>query len=305
MGIFNHYLPLVLLALYAAVGCFFRGEAQTTAGVTIAETDGSTSVSEDGGVPKSNTHQPTDTYTVVLKTEPTHGVTVTATASTGVQVAGPGGTAGGTATLTFTTTNWNTAQTVTVTGVKDNTDNPGGVREVSISHAASSTDPNYTIGSAGIVEVRVTDNDATVVRQFLTAGDIYEGETKEFLISVGRGLVDGESLRMALRFRGDATRGTDYTVTGAVANGVEYNNLNSGGATVVFTGPESGATATRARITLSATADSTVENNPENVRIFVYSVHPNILVSTYGGVGLSVPNVRETLGNLAVPCGRG
>ncbi len=97
------------------------------------------------------------------ETEPTHGVTVTATASTGVQVAGPGGTAGGTATLTFTTTNWNTAQTVTVTGVEDNTDNPGGGREVSISHAASSTDPNYTIGSAGSVTATVVDNDTAAV----------------------------------------------------------------------------------------------------------------------------------------------
>ena len=256
------------------------------AGLAITETANDTIVSEDGTT--------TDTYTVALNTEPTHDVTVTATASAGVQVAAPGGTAGGTATLTFTTSNYSTAQMVTVTGVDDNTDNPGGGREVSISHAASSTDTNYTIASAGSVSVTVTDDDATTVTLAAAAGNMEEGETKEFTITLGRGLVDGESLTVPLTFAGTATRGTDYTMTSTSATGVQYNNLDSGNTTVVFTGPESGATATRATITLSATADSAVESTAETVVIGLGSI-TNTGLTGAGGV-----SETDSLGDFSI-----
>ena len=224
------------------------------AGLAITETDDETTVSEDGTTV-------TDTYTVVLNTEPTHEVRVTSTSGdTAAARVNPG-------TLTFSTIDWGTAQTVTVTGVDDSTDNPGGGREVSISHVSSSTDSSYRITNGGSVTARVTDDDATTVTLAGASGNIREGQTKEFTIEVGRGLVDGEVLTVPLTFGGDATRGTDYTMTGAAADGVQYNNLNSGNANVVFNGPESGATATGARITLSATEDSTAENTPESVEI--------------------------------------
>ena len=223
------------------------------AGVTINESDG-VSVSEASGAGN------TDTYTVVLDTQPTHSVTITPTSSNTAAATVSG-------TLTFTTSNWNTPQPVTLTGVDDNTDNPGGGREVSISHGASSTDPSYTITSAGSVEATVRDDDATTVTLSGAGSNMEEGESRTFTITLGRGLVDGETLTAPLAFGGTATRGTDYTMTGTVADGVQYNNLNSGGATVVFTGPESGATATTATITLSATADSTTESTAETVDI--------------------------------------
>ena len=257
------------------------------AGLAITETANDTTVSEDGATT-------TDTYTVALNTEPTHDVTVTATASAGVQVAAPGGTAGGTATLTFTTSNYSTAQMVTVTGVDDNTDNPGGGREVSISHAASSTDTNYTIASAGSVSVTVTDDDATTVTLAAAAGNMEEGETKEFTITLGRGLVDGETLTVPLTFGGTATRGTDYTMASTSATGVQYNNLDSGNATVVFTGPESGATATRATITLSATADSVVESTAEMVVIGLGSI------TTTGLTGAGGVSETDSLGDFSI-----
>ena len=172
---------------------------------------------------------------------------------------------------------------MTVTGVDDNTDNPGGGREVSISHAASSPDSNYTIASAGTIEARVTDDDPTTVTLAGAAGNIEEGETKEFTVELGRGLVDGETLTVSLTFGGTATRGTDYTMAGTSATGVQYNNLDSGNATVVFTGPESGSTATRATITLSATADSAVESTAETVVIGLGSI-TNTGLTGAGGV---------------------
>ena len=247
------------------------------AGLTITETDGSTSVTEASGAGN------TDTYTVALRTEPTHDVTVTVTAGTGVQINKTGGTAGTSQTLTFTSGNWSTAQTVTVTGVNDNADNPGGGRDATISHAASSTDANYTIASAGSVGARVTDDDPTTVTLSAAAGNIEEGQTKEFTIALGRGLVDGETLAVPLTFGGTASRGTDYTMTGAAAAGVRYGNLDSGNANVVFTGPESGATATTATITLSATSDSTAESTPETVDI-AFGTITNTGLTGAGGV---------------------
>ena len=74
------------------------------AGFTIAESGGSTSVAETGS---------TDTFTVVLNAQPNSDVVLQfASGDTGeATVSSP---------LTFTSGNWNTPQTVTVTGVDEN-----------------------------------------------------------------------------------------------------------------------------------------------------------------------------------------
>ena len=70
-----------------------------TPGVTISET--SLSVNESGGA---------ETYTVALNTAPLGNATVTPTSNTAAAIVSPS------EPLTFTSANWNTAQTVTVTG---------------------------------------------------------------------------------------------------------------------------------------------------------------------------------------------
>ncbi|MFL3017785.1 MAG: hypothetical protein ACJZ2F_09725 [Acidimicrobiales bacterium] len=74
------------------------------AGFTIAQSGGSTSVAETGT---------TDTFTVVLNAQPASNVVLAITS-------GDTGEATVTSALTFTSGNWNSAQTVTVTGVDDN-----------------------------------------------------------------------------------------------------------------------------------------------------------------------------------------
>ncbi len=143
------------------------------AGVTIKESDGSTSVTEKAGEGRN------DTYTVVLTSQPTAAVTITLeSGDSGAATVSP-------ATLTFATANWGTAQTVTVTGVDDDVDNRNDARTVSISHAASSTDTDYTIPSAGSVSVTVaddgeagvtiaeTDDETTVSEDGTTTTDTY------------------------------------------------------------------------------------------------------------------------------------
>ena len=158
--------------------------------ITITEAGGTT-VSEDGSTT-------TDSYTVVLDSQPSASVTVTATAGAGAQVQGPGGTAGTTATLTFTTTNWNQAQTVTVTGVDDDIDNTGDARTVTIAHAASSIDSTYTIANAGEVSVTVTDDD--------TAGLVFTPDP----VSVGEGATGSYTVALA----SEPSASVTVTITG-------------------------------------------------------------------------------------------
>ena len=105
-------------------------------GVTISE--GTLTVAEEGG---------TGTYTVVLDAEPTGNVTVTPSSD-------DTGAATVSGALNFTTGNWETAQTVTVTGQSDS--DPRN-ETVTVSHAVAGA--NYASVSADSVRVSVTDDD--------------------------------------------------------------------------------------------------------------------------------------------------
>jgi hypothetical protein len=120
-----------------------------TAGVTI---------NESGGVAVSEAGPTSDSYTVVLKSQPTADVTITITPDAQTSL---GSGAGVAITKTFTTGNWGTAQTVTVTAV-DDTDEEGD-HTSTITHAASSYDPNYSGIAIGLVTVAVSDNDVASV----------------------------------------------------------------------------------------------------------------------------------------------
>ena len=125
-----------------------------TAGVTVVETSGSTTVSE-------NNSTPTDSYTVVLASEPLNDVVVRATVPAGAQISVDGGSSWGSSRdLTFTPSNWETAQTVVVRGVDDDIDNANNRRVVEIGHAITDGDGSrYTSSSPSVAAVSVTVND--------------------------------------------------------------------------------------------------------------------------------------------------
>ncbi|MEW5801895.1 MAG: hypothetical protein AB1847_07280 [bacterium] len=106
-------------------------------------------VSQESGLETSETGDE-DTFTVKLATEPTAEVTIAVSSSdTGEGTATP-------ASLTFTAANWNTAQTVTVKGVNDKSDD--GDITYTINLTASSNDTDYQ-GKTKSVSVTNTDND--------------------------------------------------------------------------------------------------------------------------------------------------
>ncbi len=137
------------------------GDVQVTitdsdmAGVTISQSDGGTTVGEDGDMDGG-----TDTYTVVLDTQPADNVEIMVTSDMEeAATASP-------TTLTFTSGNWNTVQTVTVTGVDDDIDNPGNTRTATLAHSISRGDSGtYPAGdlTSASFTVTVADDDTAGV----------------------------------------------------------------------------------------------------------------------------------------------
>ena len=120
--------------------------ASPTAGVTITQSGGNTSVVEGGAI---------DSYTVVLNTQPTADVTI-AIGNTAQTTTSP-------TTITFTPANWNIAQNVTVTAINDTV--PEGAHTGNITHTVTSSDANYNgLAISGII-ANITEPNAS---NFLT-----------------------------------------------------------------------------------------------------------------------------------------
>ncbi len=122
----------------------------------------SVSVDEDGTV----------TYKAKLSTQPTGTVTV------GVASSDTGAAGVSTSSLAFTTSNWNTPQTVTVSGVED----AGCVDEsLAINHTASGGGFG---GADGDVDVTVTDDDDCELVFSSTDVDVEEGDTATYNVKL-------------------------------------------------------------------------------------------------------------------------
>ena len=149
----------------------------------------------------------TDTYTVRLRTQPTGTVTV-AVASSDRAAATVSPTR-----LTFTTGAWSTAQTITVTGVDDSTDNAADKRTVTISNRSSSA------GYSAEVTVTVTDDDAAPELS-IEGASVPEGNTGPTTLTFTV-TKDGDTERVvtvdyyADAGTGTATADTDYTAVAA------------------------------------------------------------------------------------------
>ena len=202
--------------------------------VSVTESSGSTRVEEGGA---------SDSYDIVLGTQPGHDVMVTATAGAGVQVAKSGGSAGSTATLTFTSATWNTAQTITVTGTDNNVDDPRG-RTQDITHSATSTGTGYNNISIDAVTVGIIDNDPTSVT-LGGGGTVAEGgsNTADVTVTLGRNLVVNESVTVPLSITGTNIASGDYRIElkpgSSLNTGVTLNRSSPHSTSrpaVVFTG---------------------------------------------------------------------
>ena len=152
---------------------------------------------------------------------------------------------------------------LTVATAGDSTDEPNGTITATVA-TGSGYSPSGTNGSATIA---VADDDATTVTLSTPDASAEEGSTSDTAtvrLTLNRGLMNGETLTVPLRFTG-GTIGTHFTLAcpSPRPSGVSCANLGTANAAVTFTGPSSGATATTANLTLSVpgnavTADRTV-----------------------------------------------
>ncbi len=121
----------------------------------------------------------------------------------------------------------------------------------------------------GVQHFTVLDNDPTVVTLAASEnnnGPVTEGASKQFTITLNRGLVAGETLPVPLVFGGTATLNSDYSVacptTAPVGVACSNNNLNrSDTPRVTFTGPPEGVTATTLTLTLNVATDDYLETD--------------------------------------------
>ena len=152
----------------------YNGLAGDVVTVTVTDNDDAgVTVVPDTGL--SVDEGDTATYTVVLDSQPSGAVTVTAaSADVAAVTVSP-------VSLTFTSTNWATAQTVTVTAEQDNDADD---ESVNVSHtAASSADAAYNGLAGDVVTVTVTDdNDAGVTVVPDTGLPVGEGDTGTYTV---------------------------------------------------------------------------------------------------------------------------
>ena len=114
----------------------------------------------------------TASYTVELNTQPSGPVTISASSSdSGALAASP-------ASLTFTTSDWDTAQTVTLSGVEDD----NAIDEtVTISHSVSGYG---SISVGAVVTISVTDNDTAGVSVSTASASLNEGEASTYTVTL-------------------------------------------------------------------------------------------------------------------------
>ena len=171
----------------------------------------------------------------------------------------------------------------TVATLADDADEPAGAVTATVSDGAG-----YTVGDEGkSASVAVEDDDATALVLTAPAGDLPEASgSKTLTLTLGRALVEGESLAVPLAFAGTATLGTDYTLAApqTAPAGVTYANLAGtdpkNPPTVTFAGAAGRNSATVATLVLATVADSADEGERETV-----TVKPGTPVATGLGGG--------------------
>ncbi len=164
----------------------------------------------------------------------------------------------------------------------DAVDEPNGTVTVTVGNGTG-----YEVGDPSEVSVGVHDDDATTVTLVGDPGNVAEGSSKPLTLTLGRVLTAGEQLTVPLTFGGTALFGTDYTLTGTAANGVDYSDL-SGGSVIFSAGGQ------MATLTLMAQTDAEAETGGETVRIALGTLDSSSGINLGGGAS-GMGNVDFTI----------
>ena len=206
-----------------------------TAGVTVSDT----SLEIDEG--------DSDTYTVVLDSQPTHTVTITVNDPSNTDVTAEP------ADLTFTTVNWDTAQTVTVSASQDNGHDD---EDGTVTHTASSTDTKYDGISVSDVLVNVTDDDDVPV-------------TVSFG-SASYTVAEGNTVTVKVKLNADPERTVEVPITVTTMDGAADADFSGVPANTVFNSGD-----TEKTFDFEAIQD-TVDDDGERVRLTFGTLPPRV-----------------------------
>ena len=148
----------VIPVLFTQKAVFAEGE-----GFTIAETSGSTSVDESGT---------SDDFTIVLDVQPASDVTLSISDGSSDE------TSISPTTVTFTNSNWDTAQTVTVTGSDDDIIDGSQTSTITISVVDEISDNAYDSVVDRTFSVTTTDDDSAgfTISETLGTSEVDETE---------------------------------------------------------------------------------------------------------------------------------
>ena len=217
-------------------------------GIVLTQSASSTDVAEGGA---------TDSYTLVLTSQPNSNVSIGLNPGTQVTV--------GTSPVVFTNANWNIEQTVTVTAVDDAA--VEGPHTGTISHLVVSPDPIYNGVTVGNVVANITDNDLPT----LTINDV--------------SITEGNASTQVLNFTVTRTGSTPFAVgfSFATADGsatlADSDYVTTNG---IVTIPSGGATASTT-VSVTINGDATFENNES---FFINLTAPtNAAITDNQGVG--------------------
>ena len=234
-------------------------------GVTISRT---TLTIDEGG---------SDTYTVVLDTEPSAGVTVTISGHSGTDVSLDD------TELTFATGNWDTAQTVTVTAEQD--DDAMADADVTLTHAVTGASEYAAIDADDVpsVLVKITEDGSAGVTISRTTLTIDEGGSETYTVV----LTSEPAGQVTVTVGGHA--GTDVSLDNTQLT-FTTGNWSTAQTVTVNAGQDDDAVDDTATLThtVSSTGDSAYDSLPAD------SVA--VRITENDSVGVSIDPTRLTIG---------
>ena len=246
-------------------------------GFTVTESDGNTTVTEAGS---------TDTFTIVLNSQPTSDVVI--------NIANPDtGEATVSATsLTFTSANWDTPQTVTVTGVDDNLVDGTQTTALTLSVDDANSDDNFDAVANQTINVDTTDNDTAATTPVLVnnALTIDEGGTVTFT-STNLSATDADNNDANLTFTVSNITGGTFEVDGVVSNSFTQQQISDGKVKFIDDGNENAPsydiTVSDGSLTDSGSATvnfTNVNDAPTEITLSNSSVAENDIAAIIGNV---------------------
>ncbi|TGM46024.1 hypothetical protein EHQ95_15310 [Leptospira vanthielii] len=266
---------------------------QVTIFVTDDDTAGFTVTPVGGLVVHENGTPSTETFTVVLNSEPTNSVSVPSITSSNTSeiTVSP-------ASLNFTTGNWNTPQTVTIASVLDGSDD--GDKNVNISFGnSSSTDPKYNSISIPAVAAINTDSNEPLVRiQNLSASSMVENGSSTITFEIRLSLKPNSNVTIGPITSSDGTEAVLLNSTAGVAASRTLTFTPTNGQVANYTGntSDSGWDVPQV-VTVRSVSDSFDDGNlPVTIHI------PQASGSYFTGLYPTgtLPGYTEASGNLVV-----